>query len=242
MTREVNAAQIPHKQASTRATKPVAQHKRKMQGGFYMQPGMMMQQPMMMGQPGMMPGMPQIVSAQYGANNMWNDVTMQFSQFAMGKGQNIPGFNYNSVFGDPLVGVRKQLRVTFMANGMQSMVTTWENEPVNLIAQGGMMPMQPMMPPMQPPMGMAMPMGMNNVQILNAQYGAHHQWTDVTMQLAQYVAGKGNHIPEFNYNSVFGDPMPGVNKKLKVTFLHNGKEGMIEEPENHHLHFKPREF
>ena len=53
----------------------------------------------------------QIMQAMYGAQHSWSDVTQALAQHVAGKGPSVPGFRYNSVFGDPLPHTRKQLKV-----------------------------------------------------------------------------------------------------------------------------------
>jgi hypothetical protein len=70
------------------------------------------------------------------------------------------------------------------------------------------------------------------VEIIKAEYGAGDRWKDVTEVLRKYVEGFPLiFLPSPDFNQVFGDPWPFVQKQLKIEYKINGQPGAITFPE-----------
>lgn len=70
----------------------------------------------------------------------------------------------------------------------------------------------------------------NSIIIVAAQYGSINNSIDVTKNLIECVKDGKLNIVASNRN--FGDPHPGVKKKLQVRYMINGQEESKEWPEN----------
>jgi hypothetical protein len=75
----------------------------------------------------------------------------------------------------------------------------------------------------------ALPTQIPTLQIVKAEYGANDKWLDVTKAAAEKV--RDGRLSMTADNS-FGDPIHGVAKSLRVTYLLGGNEGHAEAPEN----------
>ncbi|MGL6195849.1 MAG: hypothetical protein ACRC2T_13615, partial [Thermoguttaceae bacterium] len=72
----------------------------------------------------------------------------------------------------------------------------------------------------------------DNLQIIKAVYGSGETWADVTDKVSE-IADGGTNLDIPNYNSVFGDPVGGVVKTLKITYkFKGGDEKTAEFKEN----------
>ncbi len=72
------------------------------------------------------------------------------------------------------------------------------------------------------------------IEIVKAEYGADANQKDVT-EIIQKSTGDLPLItlPADTYNAAFGgDPAPGVQKKLRIQYRFNGKEGEVNLAEN----------
>ena len=68
--------------------------------------------------------------------------------------------------------------------------------------------------------------------ITDGQYGADNDWTDVSAILKSMITG-GRLELRGKYNQLFGhDPIEGTPKKLKVVYIHNGREVSLTVPED----------
>ena len=71
------------------------------------------------------------------------------------------------------------------------------------------------------------------LEIVKAEYGADNKIKDVTETLRKYAKNyRIIFLPSSSYNEVFGDPINGTAKQLKIQYRINGKDGEISLNEN----------
>lgn len=73
-----------------------------------------------------------------------------------------------------------------------------------------------------------------SIEIIKAEYGVDGKFKDVSAALRRHVGSfPVITLPSNSYNnSLGGDPVPGIVKKLKIRYRYNGKEGSITFAEN----------
>lgn len=71
------------------------------------------------------------------------------------------------------------------------------------------------------------------LEIIKAEYGAGDKIKDVTDILRKHAKNyRVIFLPSSSYNNVFGDPISGTAKKLKIKYRIDGQEGEVSLPEN----------
>ncbi len=71
------------------------------------------------------------------------------------------------------------------------------------------------------------------LEIVKAEYGAEDKIKDVTATLRKYAKNyRILFLPSSSYNEVFGDPINGTAKQLKIQYRINGKDGEVSFNEN----------
>lgn len=168
----------------------------------------------------------EIVKAVYGADSTWADVKDKVTAAVSGEKLSIKASN--DIFGDPISGTAKELKVTLKYNGKLYDVSAKE---------GGSLDINPdKLAKMLP--GSAEKKAVNSsssIKIIKAEYGAENSWTNVTEKVQTAVNGSASEISASNEN--FGDPIEGTAKVLKVKYTINGKEETKEVSENSVLKF-----
>lgn len=162
------------------------------------------------GQAALLAGSFEIVKAEYGADDKWSDVTQAVKSAVSGDKLSIEASNEN--FGDPIEGVEKTLKATVKYNGKTVAVKAKERE--TLVVDSA---------------SLDKAVSASKVQVVKAEYGAGETWKDVTDIAKPKLEADGKVEAS---NSVFGDPLPGAGKTLKVLVKIDGKEVSLSADEN----------
>lgn len=167
----------------------------------------------------------EIVKAVYGADNTWADVKDKVS--AAVSGENLSIKASNDIFGDPISGTAKELKVTIKYNDKLYDVSAKEGSSLDVNSDK--------LAKMLPGSTEKKAATSSAIKIIKAEYGAESSWTNVTEKVQSAVNGGASEISANNEN--FGDPIEGTAKVLKVKYTINGKEETKEASENSVLKF-----
>ena len=165
----------------------------------------------------------QVMKAEWGAGNRWQDVTNRVRALLMGNGL-IRVTNAN-MGGDPVYRALKTLRIQARnSRGQLQQFNIGENNTIDAsqfynYGRGSGYPGNPGYPP-----NPGYPGGGNgNLQIVRAYYGLNNRTNDVT-QLLHGMVRNGTLIVQVTNNSMGGDPAQGGDKVLTVIYRYQGRE------------------
>jgi len=163
-----------------------------------------------------------IISAQYGHDNRWADVTDIVRRSTMrGRLDIIVG---NQTFGmDPAPAEFKSLRIEYRLNGQPMRDEFPENTRV-ILPRGEMRRDDD--DRRRGPEG--------GLQILSAQYGSRNRRVDVDRLVRAYVRD-GQLRMRINNDTMGGDPDRGADKRLRVEYVFNGQRDVVEVGEDNDL-------
>ncbi|MEZ5401446.1 MAG: DUF3395 domain-containing protein [Bryobacteraceae bacterium] len=140
-----------------------------------------------------------ILSAVYGVDNRWRDVTAVVQSRVSGGSAEIP-VTVDVLGGDPAPGVPKQLRVRYSVDGRERESAAGDLQTLRI-------PQAPSGP----------------IRVLSAVYGAGGSWRDVTGLVQGRVRDNQLVVP-VNLDVLGQDPAPGVGKQLRVRYQQDGQE------------------
>ncbi|MBP7864392.1 MAG: DUF3395 domain-containing protein [Acidobacteria bacterium] len=160
----------------------------------------------------------EILDARYGAKGIFWDVTNRLRRYIRGDRLRIVVCNEN-LGGDPLPGADKRLTVSYAYNGSRRQVVVPEYQYLSLPDMDG----DPGGPPRR-----------GRLEILDADYGWGRNWRDVTRILRDRVYRDRLEIYVSNRN-LGGDPAPGKDKELRVTYRYRGRQYTISASEYEYL-------
>lgn len=172
----------------------------------------------------------QITRAQYGAEFRFADVTSLLNSRIQNDSLNMR-IDHNSMQADPAPGERKVLTVFYIYNGQQARAFVNDNDLLSLpvgTAQGGrgdrddddddyyhrFWPGR----------------SMNELRVLQANWGVEGRSRDVTGQLNGMVRGNQLNVA-VNDGAMGGDPAPGAQKRLRVIYMLRGLRYETNVPE-----------
>jgi hypothetical protein len=141
-----------------------------------------------------------ILSAVYGANGKWNDVTALVQSRVSGNAVAIP-VTLDVLGSDPAPGTGKQLRVRYSLNGVEQEASASDFETLRIPPEASRGP----------------------IRVLSAVYGANSSWSDVTGLVQNRVRGNQLVVP-VTLEVLGSDPAPGVGKSLRVRYSQDGVE------------------
>jgi hypothetical protein len=147
----------------------------------------------------------EIVKAEYGAGDKWNDVSAAVKSELSGDALKIEASNEK--FGDPAEGSEKLLKVTVKYNGKTIVMKAVERTTL-LIDKAAL----------------DKAASLASLQVVKAEYGAGSSWKDVTEIAKPQLEANGKVEVS---NNLFGDPAPGQGKTLKVTVSFEGKSVVV---------------
>ncbi len=163
----------------------------------------------------------QVIKAEYGADNRWDDVTGRVQGLVRGNGVE---FRVDGeTLGDPLPGIQKTLRVRYVFRGrtqtdnFQDLAYVRLGEPGRGLFGGGNA---------RPVRGA--------LQIVKAEYGEGNRWRDVTSILSQQISANSVRM-EVSNATMGGDPAPAVKKSLKVDYSYQDQRRNVTVPEGAQL-------
>ena len=148
-----------------------------------------------------------VTRATYGANGQFYVVTDKVNSKITGNMLSIPSdspgqYNYNMLFGDPIVGTVKTLTVTYISNGVSNTVTVGEHQDLNIVVTST---------------GTAdvTPYFQHNLvgnTVTTTQTGSSNDWAWLNSYRADSTLG-----------SSFADPSIGTVKTINVDYTVNGQ-------------------
>jgi hypothetical protein len=145
-----------------------------------------------------------ILSARYGAEGKWMDVTSRLQSMVTPSGINIKVNNTN-MGGDPNDDRHKILEVEFESQGRRTTARVMEGDYLNLSAAStGNSPYY------------------SDLRIIRASYGADDKWMDVTGTLQGLVNNNRLNI-KVNNTNMGGDPNDDRHKELKIEWEYQGR-------------------
>ena len=163
----------------------------------------------------------QVIKAEYGADNRWEDVTSRVQGLVRGNGVE---FRVDGeTLSDPLPGVQKTLRVRYVFRGrtrtdnFQDLAYVRLGEPGRGLFGGGNA---------RPVRGA--------LEIVKAEYGEGNRWQDVTAVLSQQISGNSVKL-DVNNATMGGDPAPAVRKSLRVDYSYQDQRRSVTVAENAQL-------
>jgi hypothetical protein len=163
----------------------------------------------------------QVIKAEYGADNRWEDVTSRVQGLVRGNGVE---FRVDGeTLSDPLPGVQKTLRVRYVFRGQtrtdnfQDLTYVRLGEPGRGLFRGGNA---------RPVRGA--------LEIVKAEYGEGNRWRDVTALLSQQISGNSVKLDVTNL-TMGGDPAPAVRKSLRVDYSYQDQRRSVTVDENAQL-------
>ncbi len=163
----------------------------------------------------------QVIKAEYGADNRWEDVTARVQGLVRGNGVE---FRVDGeTLSDPLPGVPKTLRVRYVFRGrtqtdnFQDLAYVRLGEPGRGLFGGGRA---------RPVRGA--------LEIVKAEYGEGNRWRDVTPLLNQQISGNSVKMDVTNA-TMGGDPAPAVRKSLRVDYSYQDQRRSVTVAENAQL-------
>lgn len=163
----------------------------------------------------------QVIKAEYGADNRWEDVTSRVQGLVRGNGVE---FRVDGeTLSDPLPGVQKTLRVRYVFRGQtrtdnfQDLAYVRLGEPGRGLFGGGNA---------RPVRGA--------LEIVKAEYGEGNRWRDVTALLSQQISGNSVKLDVSNL-TMGGDPAPAVRKSLRVDYSYQDQRRSVTVAENAQL-------
>jgi hypothetical protein len=163
----------------------------------------------------------QVLKAEYGAGNRWEDVTSRVQGLVRGNGVE---FRVDGeTLSDPLPGVLKTLRVRYVFRGrtrtdnFQDLAYVRLGEPGRGLFSGGTA---------RPVRGA--------LEIVKAEYGEGVRWRDVTLLLSQQISGNSLRM-EVTNATMGGDPAPAVRKSLRVDYSYQDQRRVATIAENAQL-------
>jgi len=163
----------------------------------------------------------QVIKAEYGADNRWDDVTSRVQGLVRGNGVE---FRVDGeTLSDPMPGVQKTLRVRYVFRGrtrtdnFQDLAYVRLGEPGRGLFGGGNS---------RPVRGA--------LEIVKAEYGEGTRWRDVTALLSQQISGNSVKL-EVNNTTMGGDPAPAVRKSLRVDYSYQDQRRAVTVAENSQL-------
>ncbi len=163
----------------------------------------------------------QILKAEYGLDNRWEDVTSRVQGLVRGNGVE---FRVDGeTLGDPMPGVQKTLRVRYVFRGrtrtdnFQDLAYVRLGEPGRGLFGGGNA---------RPVRGA--------LEIVKAEYGEGTRWRDVTSLLSQQISGNSVKL-DVNNMTMGGDPAPAVRKSLRVDYSYQDQRRSVTVAENTQL-------
>lgn len=168
-----------------------------------------------------------IVRASYGAGGHWLDVTDVLQRLVMGQGGlSLNAFgsrrSMNALFGDPVYGKAKRLEFTYEVVGQPKSLTLSEDRKLSLTMAD--MYHQSVGAHVAVPQEAAH----FSLVLLQSSYGIGECRYDVASVLGNMAAQQGGRgVTAFGYffspngcmNKAFGDPAPGMDKDLRVSYL-----------------------
>ncbi len=163
----------------------------------------------------------QVIKAEYGADNRWEDVTARVQGLVRGNGVE---FRVDGeTLSDPMPGVQKTLRVRYVFRGrtrtdnFQDLAYVRLGEPGRGLFGGGNA---------RPVRGA--------LEIVKAEYGEGTRWRDVTAILSQQISGNSVKL-DVNNTTMGGDPAPAVRKSLRVDYSYQDLRRTVTLAENSQL-------
>lgn len=168
----------------------------------------------------------EILRAEYGAGNVWVDVTDQVHSLVRGDSLNIRVDN-GTMGVDPLPGTPKSLRLRVRdESGRETVLSFREKDFVGLTVR-------------------SRERGWDRLRITRAEYGAEGRFVDVTQLLNSAVRENQLNLP-VNNNTMGGDPAQGIHKVLNVWYNFRGSESRVSVNEGDYLSLpgtgEPRSF
>jgi Domain of unknown function (DUF3395) len=144
-----------------------------------------------------------ILSAEYGSSGRYRSVTSILKSLVRYDRLSLQ-VNNETLGGDPAPGKEKELTVRYRYRGQEDEVRVREGEMLNLPASGG---------------GQG---GYGSFRILTARYGINGNYRNVDGILRSVASNDGLSI-QVNNQTLGGDPAPGREKELVVTYEYRGR-------------------
>jgi hypothetical protein len=169
----------------------------------------------------------QVMKADWGAGNRWQDVTNRVRALLSGNGRIM--ITTTNMGGDPAYGVIKTLRIQARnSRGQSQQFNIRENNYLDAsqFYNYGGGPGYPGNPGYRPNPGYpggGGGGGNGNLQIVRAYYGLNNRTNDVT-QLLRGMARNGSVNVQVTNNNMGGDPAQGADKVLTVIYRYGGRE------------------
>jgi hypothetical protein len=173
----------------------------------------------------------QVMKAEWGAGNRWQDVTNRVRALLSGNGRIV--ITTANMGGDPAYGVIKTLRIQARnSRGQSQQFNIRENNTLDASqfynyggGNGNPRPGNPGYPtnPGYPGGGGGGGGGNGNLQIVRAYYGLNNRTNDVT-QLLRGMVRNGTLVVQVTNNNMGGDPARGGDKVLTVIYRSRGRE------------------
>ena len=169
----------------------------------------------------------QVMKADWGAGNRWQDVTNRVRALLSGNGRIM--ITTANMGGDPAYGVIKTLRIQARnSRGQSQQFNIRENNflDASQFYNYGGGPGYPGNPGYRPNPGYpggGGGGGNGNLQIVRAYYGLNNRTNDVTQQL-RGMARNGSINVQVTNNNMGGDPAQGADKVLTVIYRYQGRE------------------
>ena len=158
----------------------------------------------------------EIITATYGTDNIYTIVDKKIKElFLKQTFIEIPKTtDLNKIFGDPVPFTKKYLRIKILVNNLVFEIC--ESEICGFLENDIFIDNR-----------------INNIKIVNAKYGIDNNYIDVINKVSVYFL-KNNYLKILKstiLNDIFGDPIPGLKKKLLIDILFYNEQIRITENE-----------